>query len=341
MTTVSELKSKNTAIKPLTGAERAALVLRELGEHLAVDILRQMDESAITKISVAMTSLPKLSYDIREEVITAFANDFGVSDISEDGMKFITSVLTSALGETQARAIIETLSRSDRESPFQKLDPQTLAIQMATERPQTIALLLAHIPHEAGASMLNYLPEELATDALYRFTLLDAVSPGAVKELREMLGEIMASNAGGGRQLANLGGARQAADILNLLQTGLSDRVLAGIASRDNDTADKIRENLFTFIDLSKLTDRAIQILLREVPSERLVAALRLVDDTVRQKFFVNMSSRMVELLKEELTNGPPLRRSEALAAQNEVVATALRLANEGRIIINSTEELI
>jgi flagellar motor switch protein FliG len=330
------------AERQLTGAERAALVLRELGQQLAVDILRQMDESAITKISVAMTTLPKLSYNVREEVISSFASDFGLTDISADGMQFITSVLTSALGETQARLIIEQLSRTDRESPFQKLDPQTLAIQMSTERPQTIALLLAHIPHETGAAMLSFLPEPLAADALYRFTLLDAVSPGAVKELKEMLGEIMVNSAsGGGRQLANLGGARQAADILNLLQTGLSDRVLGSIASRDSETADKIRENLFTFIDLSKLSDRSIQVLLREVPSERLIAALRLVDDTVRAKFFGNMSARMVELLKEELTNGPPLRRSEALAAQNDVVAAALRLAGEGRIVINTTEELI
>ena len=212
---------------------------------------------------------------------------------------------------------------------------------MSTERPQTIALLLAHVPHETGASMLSYLPETLASDALYRFTLLDTVSPGAVKELREMIGEIMVNSAGGGRQLANLGGARHAADILNLLQTGLSDRMLGAIEARDNDTADKIRENLFTFIDLSKLNDRSIQVLLREVPSERLIAALRLVDETVRAKFFTNMSSRMVDLMKEELTNGPPLRRSEALAAQNEVVAAALRLAGEGRIVINTTEELI
>jgi flagellar motor switch protein FliG len=302
--------------RPLSGAERAALVLRELGEGLAVDIMRQMDEQAITKISVAMTTLPKLSYGTRQEVITNFAKDFGISDIGEDGMKFITQVLTSALGETQARAIIEALSK-------------------------TIALLLAHVPHESGASMLSYLPEALAADALYRFTLLDAVSPGAVKELREMIGEIMVSSAGGGRQLANLGGARHAADILNLLQTGLSDRMLGAIEARDNETAEKIRENLFTFIDLSKLSDRSIQVLLREVPSERLIAALRLVDETVRGKFFTNMSSRMVELMKEELTNGPPLRRSEALAAQNEVVAAALRLAGEGRIVINTTEELI
>ena len=327
----------------LSGAERAALVLRELGEPLAVDILRHMDEPTITKISLAMTSLPKVTFDVRERIIATFVQDFGIADIGEDGMKFLTAVLTSALGETQARTILEQLSRADSESPFQKIDAQTLAMQMGNERPQTLALLLAHIPHDTGAAMLSYLPEQLAADALYRYTLLDTVSPGAVNELRDMLGEIIANNAGGGlgRQLANLGGPRQAADILNLLQSGLSERVMTAIAERDTETADKIRANLFTFLDLIKLSDRAIQILLREVASERLVIALRPVDETLREKFFTNMSSRMVDLLKEELANGPPLRRSDALAAQSEIVAIALKLSNEGRIVINASEDLI
>lgn len=332
-----------TIVSNLSGAERAALVLRELGEPLAVDILRHMDEPTITKISMAMTSLPKVTFDVRERIIATFVQDFGIADIGEDGMKFLTAVLTSALGETQARTILEQLSRADSESPFQKIDAQTLAMQMGNERPQTLALLLAHIPHDTGAAMLSYLPEQLAADALYRYTLLDTVSPGAVNELRDMLGEIIANNAGGGlgRQLANLGGPRQAADILNLLQSGLSERVMTAISERDSETADKIRANLFTFLDLIKLSDRAIQILLREVPSERLVIALRPVDETLREKFFTNMSSRMVDLLKEELANGPPLRRSDALAAQSEIVAIALKLSNEGRIVINASEDLI
>lgn len=336
------MSDKATLEKPLSGAERAAVVLRELGEPLAVDILRHMDETAITKISLAMATLPKVNFGQRDEIINAFATDFGMADLGEDGLQFLTSILTAALGETQARAILEQLSRADRESSFQKIDAQTLALQMGTERPQTIALLLAHVPHETGAAMLSYLSEELAADALYRYTLLDTVSPGAVKELREMLDDIIANTAdGGARQFADLGGPRQAADILNLLQTSLSERVMAAISERDNETADKIRENLFTFLDLIKLSDRAIQILLREVPSERLVIALRPVDESMREKFFTNMSGRMVDLLKEELANGPPLRRSDALAAQSEIVAAALRLSSEGRIVINASEDLI
>jgi flagellar motor switch protein FliG len=46
-------------------------------------------------------------------------------------------------------------------------------------------------------------------------------------------------------------------------------------------------------------------------------------------------------VLREELRSGPPMRKSDALAAQSEVVEIALRLAAEGRIAITGTEELI
>jgi flagellar motor switch protein FliG len=329
---------------PLTGSQRAAMVLRELGEMTAAAVLREMDETAVNRISVALTTLKGTTPSVREDVMLAFANDLGFSGAGADGMKFLNRVLTSALGETQAREIIERLTRNERKDAFHlpaNADPRTLAMQMVHERPQTIALLLAHIPHEIGASLLAFLPEKLATEGLYAFSTLDVVSPGAVLELRDMLEELMSNSATGGRRVGNLGGAKQTADILNHLQTGMSDMVLGAIDARDAVTAEKIRENLFTFIDLGKLADRSLQILLREVPGERLAPALRLVDEVLRARFFSNMSARQVEILKEELRTGPPMRRADALAAQSEVVEVALRLSAEGRITISATEEMV
>jgi flagellar motor switch protein FliG len=328
----------------LRGAERAALVLRALGEDVASAALRHLDESTIGRISTAMTALPPTTPTQVKQVMDEFAADLGVGGVGGDGLRFMSTVLSAALGKAHAAAILDQAMRSERSSPFHlpvNADPRTLAMQMATERPQTIALLLAHIPHDTGAAMLSFLPEKLAADSLYRFTMLDAVAPGAVEELREMLTELMAKTGGNSRRLTNLGGARQTADILNHLQTGLSDNVLKAIEERDQETAEKIRENLFTFLDLGKLSDRALQLLLRDVPSDRLAPALRLVDETVRQKFFQNMSQRMAEVLKEELRSGPPMRRSDALAAQNEIVSIALRLAQEGKIAINAAEDMV
>jgi flagellar motor switch protein FliG len=338
------MSGTETSEPALTGADRAAIVLQELGEDLAAQVMRQMDEGSIARISAAMTRLPKTPREAREAVMTAFASDLGLGGHSSDGYAYISKVLISALGESQAREIIERLTRNERTSRIHmqiNADPRTLAAQMGNERPQTLALLLAHVPHDTGASMLSYLPEALAIEALYRFTTLDVVLPGAVNELREMLGELVENSASEGRRLTNLGGAKQAADILNHLQSGLSERVMEAIEARDHDTAELIRENLFTFVDLSGLSDRALQILLREVPSDKLAPALRMVDESVRARFYQNMSARMVEVLKEELESGPPMRRADALASQGAVVEVALRLAAEGRITINSSEEMV
>jgi flagellar motor switch protein FliG len=328
----------------MSGPERAAMVLRELGEETAAAVLREMDEASVNRISVAMTALKIVPPQAREDVMLSFASDLGLTGIGGDSMKFLNRVLVSALGETQAKEILDRLTRAERRSAFQlppNTDARTLAMQMTNERPQTIALLLAHIPHELGANMLTFLPEPLAAEALYRFSTLDVVSPNVVVELRDMLEEMTSATGATVRRVTNLGGAKQTADILNHFQTGMSDMVLSAIDARDAKTAEKIRENLFTFIDLGKLTDRSLQILLREVPGEKLAPALRLVDETLRNRFFHNLSARQVEILKEELRSGPPIRRADALAAQSDIVEVALKLSGEGRITISATEEMV
>lgn len=328
----------------LTGPERAALVLRELGEEIATLIFKEMNELTINRISTAMASLRAVSTQLRDDVINSFASDIGMSSYSGDSLRFLTKVLTNALGEVQAKEIVDRLRRLDRRTEFQlppNTDARSLAMLMANERPQTLALLLAHIPHEMGANLLSYLPEALAADALYRFSNLDVVSPTVVRELRDMLEEMASQSGGSSRRMADLGGAKQTADILNHFPSTLSESVLNTIHERDVKTADKIRENLFTFMDLGKLTDRSMQIVLREVPADKLASALRLVDGELLERFLSNLSARQVEVLREELSNGPPIRRSDALAAQGEIVEIALRLSAEGQIAISSTEEMV
>jgi flagellar motor switch protein FliG len=215
---------------PLTGVVRAAIILRALGEDAASQVMRHMDEPAIAKISAAMSRLQRATPSILGDVLHEFSVDLGLDGGGVDGLRYVSAVLISALGEDHAHEILDRLKYSGRGSALNlpaTTDPRTLAMQMATERPQTIALLLAHIPQEAGAAFLSFLPESLAAEALYRFAMLDVVSPGAVVELREMLAELDANNDSRGKKLTNLGGIRQAADIVNHVHGGLLRGCLA------------------------------------------------------------------------------------------------------------------
>ena len=213
-------------LRALDGAQRAAIVLRELGEDTAAAVMRHMDESVIGAITASVVPPHKIAAELRDEVMRGFADEIGVNGAS--GLGYLSRVLSAALGETRAKEIIQRLGGKRGRAAAQfaaNADPRMLAHVVAAERPQTLALLLAQLPHDTGAAMLSFLPEPLVADTLFRFTTLDTVSATAVNELRLMMGELLANDDAGNRRLSNLGGAKRTADILNHLQ---SRRVRAG-----------------------------------------------------------------------------------------------------------------
>jgi flagellar motor switch protein FliG len=93
-------------------------------------------------------------------------------------------------------------------------------------------------------------------------------------------------------------------------------------------------DNMFVFDDLEKLDDKGFQLLLKEVPSESLVLALKGASPTLREKVFRNMSSRAAETLREDLESRGPVRLSEVEAEQKEMLKIVRRLADEGQVVL-------
>jgi flagellar motor switch protein FliG len=111
--------------------------------------------------------------------------------------------------------------------------------------------------------------------------------------------------------------------------------VLDAIAQMDGELADEIRQRLFTFDDIVILSDRDIQLLMREVDQKDLAVALRGVSDEVKDLIFRNMSSRGAEMLQEDLDTGKPQRRSVVEEAQSRIVAAIRRLEDAGAITLS------
>ena len=122
------------------------------------------------------------------------------------------------------------------------------------------------------------------------------------------------------------------ADILNQMDKSTEGRILETIDARDPEMADEIRELMFVFDDLGKIDDRGLQTLLKEVDNDTLVLALRTAAETIRGKIFKNISQRAAARIAEDLENMGPTRLSDVEGAQAELVRTALRLEEEGRL---------
>ena len=132
------------------------------------------------------------------------------------------------------------------------------------------------------------------------------------------------------RPRADSAGRRRPPEILNLVGTAQEATLMAQIAKVDEPLSQKLQDLMFVFEDLVEVDDRGMQELLREVPGDKLIIALKAADETLKEKFFKNMSERAGQMMKDDLEAKGPVRLSEVEAAQKEILVTA-RAHGRGR----------
>jgi flagellar motor switch protein FliG len=157
-------------------------------------------------------------------------------------------------------------------------------------------------------------------------------NPGVVEDVERGLRQKLANVVN--QEFSSAGGVDSLAEILNRAGRSTERNVLAAIAEHSGELADEIRQRLFTFDDIVVLSDRDIQLVLREVDQKDLGLALRGVEPGVSERIFANMSQRGAEMLREDLETGQPQKRAVVEEAQGRVVAAIRRLEDAGAITI-------
>jgi len=320
------------------GLVDSAILLLALGEDAAAEVFRHLAPKEVQKLGETMSRTRTTSRDRLQSVLDRFHADAGdLSTLVENTDEYIRSVLRRALGEDKAGLLIERILQGGDVSGIESLkwmDPQSVAELIRNEHPQILASILVHLERDQASAVLLHINERLRNDVMLRIATLDGIQPNALRELNDVLTKVLA----GGEKLKRkkLGGTKAAAEILNFFGGSNETAVLDAIRDEDPDLAQSIADQMFTFEDLNRLEDRAIQLLLREVANESLIVALKGADVELRERVFRNMSQRAAETLREDLESKGPVRLSEVEAEQKEILKTVRRLADEGQIAISS-----
>jgi len=159
---------------------------------------------------------------------------------------------------------------------------------------------------------------------------LDKVSPEILVDVDRVLQEELLSMEGLEGQ--RLGGVETVAEILNNVDRAMEASILEGVEEQRESLADEIRKLMFVFEDLYEVDDRGIMAILKEVSTDDLKLALKTASEDLREKIFKNMSSRAVEMLKEDMEIMGPVRVRDVEASQQMIIKVAKRLEQEGKI---------
>jgi flagellar motor switch protein FliG len=318
------------------GITRSAILLMSIGEEEAVEVFKHLGPKEVQKLGQAMARLSNVTREQVSEVLRDFrAEADQQAPLAGAGDQYIRSVLTRALGNDKASALIDRILHGQDASGIESLkwmDAESIAELVKNEHPQIIATILVHLDADQASEVLGKFSERLRNDVMLRIATLEGVQPAALRDLNDVLTQLL-QGSDRGRKGAR-GGVDAAANILNYLGGNLEASVSAHIRETDADLAQAIQDKMFVFDNLSDLDDRAIQLLLREVQSETLIVALKGTSEPLREKIFKNMSQRAAEMLRDDLEAKGPVRLSEVEAEQREILRVVRRLAEEGQIVL-------
>ncbi len=325
------------SVVSISGLEKSAALLLCLGVDLSSRVLQYLGESDIERVLLALSEIGPMSIESRriamEEAYTLAAAGTGMMG---SGVEYTRQLLARAVGPRRGAEILERISAHQQLSSFEMLrnaDPSQVANLLAEEHPQTIALVLSYLEAKVAADILTNMPKDLQIEVTLRLATMDRVSPQVVqvveKNLKSKLSGVISE-----ADFRATGGVSFLVKMLNQVDRGVQKTIFDALDTTNPKLVEEIRANMFTFDDLTKLDDRTMQRVLRDVNKQDLSLALKSAPDKLKDMVFRNLSERARENIKEEIEILGPQLAKNVYAAQRRIVDAVRALEESGEIVL-------
>ena len=326
-----------SSVGELDGLQKAAVLLITLGPEKAANIFKHLKEEEIEQLTLEIANTRSVSPSQKEEVLNEFYEVcLAQQYIAEGGIGYAKDLLQKALGEEKAKDVLGKLTASLQVRPFEfirKTDASQILNFIQDEHPQTIALILSYLSPSQAAGIVGSLPPDKQTDVAKRIATMDRTSPDVIKEVEDILEQKLASLVS--QDYTIVGGVDSVVAILNTVDRGTEKHIMENLEIEEPELADEIRKKMFVFEDILMLDDRSIQRVLRDVENNELAVALKNANEDVRNAIFSNLSTRLADMIREDMEYMGPVRVKDVEEAQQKIVNIIRKLEDSAEIVIS------
>lgn len=324
-----------------SGVRKAAVLLVALGESASEAIFPHLRDDEIQELSREIAVLEKASPEEAQAILEEFHTlVLARSYVLQGGAEYAKKILRKSLPPERCWEVLDHLNKYLDQGPgfsnLRKADPRLLSKIIQKEHPQTIAFVLSHMDIAKAAHAIASMPAELQVEVARRMANLEEISPEVVRKVSAVLDKKIVAMAGSSVEVQ---GVKTVAEVLNRMGRSDSKNILEKLEQENPELAAHIRQLMFVFDDIQYLPDRAIQEILKRADKRMLILAMKGAAETLREKFFRNMSSRAVETMKEEMSFLGPVKVSEVSDSQSSITEIVRQLEEEGVIVLVAGEE--
>ncbi|WP_439574818.1 flagellar motor switch protein FliG [Phreatobacter sp.] len=323
------------AARGLNGQQRAAILMLTLGDKVSARIWKLLDDDEIRILSVAMSQLGTVGPEIVESLLLEFVGRLSASGGLMGNFDATERLLSQFMPTERVAMLMEEIRGPAGRNMWEKLSnvqEQVLANYLKNEYPQTVAVVLSKIKPEHAGRVLAILPEEFALDVVGRMLKMEAVQKDVLERIEQTLRTEFMSNLS---QTQRRDSHEAMAEIFNSFDRQTETRFLTALEEQSRDSAERIKNLMFTFDDLAKLDAGSAQTLVRNINKDKLAIALKGANQTMRDFFLGQMSTRAAKMMQDDMQALGPMRLKDVDEAQAILVNLAKDLAAKGEIMIS------
>ncbi len=325
-----------------TPDKQVGILLLAINQDLAATVLRNLGVDHVEQVTRAIKALQEISIGDAEVCdVLAYAvrrlrsGQMALGDVGSG----LESVLVKAFGEDRGanmskRASGDILAKRPF-AMFETLSAEDLANLLMEEHPQIAAVFIAHLDRIKGAAVINQLPEEKRADIIHRVSTLDRTPPEVVQRVLDVMRKKVKDLGLTNLRSEPKAWVKAAAEILNNMGGG-EKTILDLIQDSDEEIANAIRDQMFTFDDVAQLNKKAMQKILGQIDTRVLAVSLKAATEDVEQTIFGNLSKRAGDMVREERDALGPMPLSEVVEAQQSILTTIQDLSDKGEIQVTA-----
>jgi flagellar motor switch protein FliG len=329
----------NPSAKPLNGPAKVAALLLAMGKPLASRLLKHFDSDELRMVTRSVADLGVVPRPMIEDMIEEFAGQFahggGLMISAGDAEQLLSGILSAE----EISDIMSDVTGNSNQSIWQRLSSVSenlFAGYLVKEHPQTVAVILSKVTPACAAKVMGQLPRELRNELMRRMVGIGLVMEPAMRIIESTLQEDLLVNVSRNNRAAHNG---RMADIINKMEREQMEDVLQSLAEVRPKAAEILRGLLFTFDDIVKLQPKSRMALFDQIPTERVVLALKGTDSYFRDVILSTLSSRARRIVESELANGVPAAQREVIKARRMIADLALEMSERGELELNSGDE--
>lgn len=314
-------------------SEGADLNFSDLPDSLQAELTRQLGDMRLVDRETLADVVAEFAGQL-EQIGVTFPHDLAGALMMLDGR---IHPRTAAKLRKQA-GVRQYADPWDR---LRAMDAASLLPIFEEEATEIAAVVLSKLDVARAAEVLALLPGDRARRITYAVSLTGAVTPDAV----DRIGLSLAAQLDAQPERAFEDGPdKRVGAILNYSPSSTRDDLLAALEGEDAEFAARVRKAIFTFADIpARIAPIDVPKLTRGIDQPVLVTAMAYAkaNDLPQavDHILSNLSGRMADALREEMTDAGSIKAKPGEEAMSAVVTAIRELEAAGEITLIAEEE--